>query len=68
MLAENKLRYGVFRETADIGVEEIGQGGAADEIRGNIAAGSAQPAVGVLTDGVGAGGGQELEGAQDDEV
>ena len=26
-LAKNKLCYGAFRETADIGMEEIGQGG-----------------------------------------
>ena len=63
MFAQNKLRNGVFAETADIGVEQIGQGGAADEIRGGIAAGSAQPAVGVPADGVGTGGGQELERA-----
>ena len=68
LLVQNKLRYGVFRETADIGMDEIGQGSTTDEIGGHIAAGSAQPTVCVLANGVAKGGGQQLESAQNDEV
>lgn len=63
LLAPKGFGCGGFAETANIGVEQMGQGGAADEIGWHAAAGGAQPSAGVCTDGIGAGGGQGVGGA-----
>ena len=51
-----------------MGEEQIGQRCAADEVGRDRAAGRAQPAAGLFPDGVAERGGQELKGAQNDQV
>ena len=62
LFAANGREYVVFRNRGDIVAQDIGKGRAAEEVGGQRAAWRAEPEVSVLADGVGAGGGSELEG------
>ena len=62
------MRYPVFSENADIGSDEVGQGGSSDERGWDVATWSAEPAVGLLCNFRAEVGCKELERAEDNEL